>query len=88
MFVNVDEDKYILFKNNKTKIGQMRNHITRFYEPYLYTNINFEESKQKKNSKSLDHINDAFDVKNNTLKNLEFRKNVIEKMIKKIKLEI
>jgi hypothetical protein len=88
MFVNVDEDKYILFKNNKTKIGQMRNHITRFYEPYLYTNINFEESKQKKNSKSLDHINDVFDVKNNTLKNLEFRKNVIEKMIKKIKLEI
>lgn len=88
MFVNVDEDKYILFKNNKTKIGQMRNHITRFYEPYLYTNINFEESKQKKNSKSLEHINDAFDVKSNTLKNLEFRKNVIEKMIKKIKLEI
>lgn len=88
MFVNINEGNYILFKNNKTKIGQMRNHITRFYEPYLDSNINFEESKQKKNSKSLDHINDAFNVKTNTLKNLEFRKNVIEKMIKKIKLEI
>lgn len=54
----------------------------------LIVTLILKNQNKKKNSKSLDHINDAFNVKTNTLKNLEFRKNVIEKMIKKIKLEI
>jgi len=87
MFVNINEDKYILFKNNKNKIGQMRNHITRFYEPYLYTNIVFEKSKEKKKYKNLNDIDDVFDTKNNTLENLKFRRSVIDKMIKKLKME-
>lgn len=82
MFVNSTSDEFILFKNKKTKIGQMRNNITRFYEPPLYTNIVFV-SKQKRKSKTLASTDSLFNVDNDTLKNLEFRKSQIEKMIGK-----
>jgi hypothetical protein len=42
MFVNYETKEFILFKNKKTKIGQMRGNLTRFYEPPLYNNMKFE----------------------------------------------
>ena len=82
MFVNSQTEDFILFKNKKTKIGQMRNNITRFYEPPLYTNMVFV-SKQKRKSKTLAPTDSLFNIDNDTLKNLEFRKSQIEKMIGK-----
>ena len=82
MFVNYETKEFILFKNKKTKIGQMRNNITRFYEPPLYTNITFE-SKEKRKYKNLAPTDSLFDVNTDMLKNLEFRKSQIEKMISK-----
>jgi hypothetical protein len=84
MFVNYETKEFILFKNKKTKIGQMRGNLTRFYEPPLYTNMNFE-SKQKRKYKNLAPTDSLFDVNTDTLKNLEFRKTQIEKMIEKLK---
>jgi hypothetical protein len=84
MFVNSESGDFILFKNKKTKIGQMRNNITRFYEPPLYTNITFV-NKQKRKSKALAPTDSIFNVSDNTLSNLEFRRDQIEKMIGKIK---
>jgi hypothetical protein len=62
----------------------MRNNITRFYEPPLYTNITFV-NKQKRKSKALAPTDSIFNVNDNTLSNLEFRRDQIEKMIGKIK---
>jgi glutamine synthetase len=82
MFVNYETKEFILFKNKKTKIGQMRGNITRFYEPPLYTNMTFV-SKQKRRYKNLAPTDSLFDVNTDMLKNLEFRKSQIEKMIGK-----
>jgi hypothetical protein len=82
MFVNYETKEFILFKNKKTKIGQMRSNITRFYEPPLYTNITFEP-KEKRKYKNLAPTDSLFDVNTDMLKNLEFRKSQIEKMISK-----
>jgi hypothetical protein len=83
MFVNYQTKEYISFENDKNKIGQMRNNITRFYEPPLFTNMTFvtkEKTTKKKSSvKNLLFSDDA-----ETLKNLEFRKAQIERMIEKI----
>ena len=87
MFVNSESEEFILFKNKKTKIGQMRNNITRFYEPPLYTNITFV-NKQKRKSKTLTPTDTLFNVDNDTLRNLEFRKAQIEKMIEKLKKKV
>jgi hypothetical protein len=83
MFVNYETNEFILFKNKKTKIGQMRGNITRFYEPPLYTNMTFQP-KQKRKYKNLVSTDSLFDVNKDSLKNLEFRKSQIEKMIEKI----
>jgi hypothetical protein len=87
MFVNYETKEFILFKNKKTKIGQMRGNLTRFYEPPLYTNMNFD-SKQKRKYKNLAPTDSLFDVNTDTLKNLEFRKAQIEKMIEKLKKKV
>jgi P pilus assembly chaperone PapD len=87
MFVNSESEEFILFKNKKTKIGQMRNNITLFYEPPLYTNITFV-NKQKRKSKTLTPTDTLFNVDNDTLRNLEFRKAQIEKMIEKLKKKV
>lgn len=87
MFVNSESEEFILFKNNKTKIGQMRNNITRFYEPPLYTNMVFV-NKEKRRSKTLSPADELFNVGNETLKNLEFRKAQIEKIIEKLQKKV
>lgn len=87
MYVNSETEEFILFKNKKLKIGQLRGNVTRFYEPPLYTNISFTV-KQKRKYKTLDSTENLFDANADMLKNLEFRKSQIEKMIEKIKKNI
>ena len=87
MYVNSETEEFILFKNKKLKIGQLRGNVTRFYEPPLYTNISFTV-KQKRKYKTLDSTENLFDANADMLKNLEFRKSQIEKMIGKIKKNI
>lgn len=85
MFVSTDSKEYILFANKKTKIGQMKSNITRFYEPYLMKSdgINFTH-KQKRKMKSFDTTYNLFGMEKNKLDNLYFRKSEIEKQISKL----
>lgn len=90
MFVSSGEGKSILFSNNKNKITQMRGNIIRFYEPPLYNN--FTESElttrlKRQHNKSIE-TGKFFDQQSETLKNLYFRKEQIEKLIKKELLKI
>jgi hypothetical protein len=87
MYVNSETEEFILFKNKKLKIAQLRANVTRFYEPPLYTNISFTV-KQKRKYKTLAPTENLFDANADMLKNLEFRKIQIEKMIEKIKKNI
>ena len=83
MFVNPNEQKFILFSNNKNKIGQQRSNIIRFYEPPLFTNMTFV-TKQKRTSKSFSDTETLFGLENDLEKNLRFRKQQIEKLIDKL----
>ena len=87
MFVNYETKQFILFKNKKEDINQMRSNLTRFYEPPLYTNMTFE-TKQKRQNKNSAPTDSLFDVNTNRLKNLEFRKAQIENLISQIKKNI
>jgi hypothetical protein len=84
MFVDSTNQKFILFKNKKNKIGQMPYKVVRFYEPPLYTNMTFV-TKEKPKSKKIDPTNPIFGVETDVLKNLEFRKSQIDKQIEKRK---
>lgn len=83
MFVKSDEQKFILFNNKKNKIGQMRNHVIRFYEPPLFTNMTFI-TKQKRKMKSFDDTETLFGLETDLEKNLRFRKEQIEKLLDKL----
>jgi len=84
MFVDVDKNEFIIFKNIKTKIGQMTSTIVRFYEPPLATNMVFV-TKQKIKRKDFEPIDKLFGAQTDILKNLEFRRAHIERMIEKEK---
>lgn len=84
MFVNIENNQYILFKNNKNKIGNMNNDITRFYDPPLDTNITFED-KKKRQSKKFKGIYDIFGVDTNLEKNLEFRIKTLQKLLQDLR---
>lgn len=84
MFVNIENNQYILFKNNKNKIGNMNNDITRFYDPPLDTNITFED-KKKRQSKKFKGIDDIFGVDTNLEKNLEFRIKTLQKLLQDLR---
>lgn len=79
MFVTPDNNSYVLFKNDKQKISQLRNHKIRFYEPPLYTNIEFEKTRKKRRTKDMDDTSQMFGVEDERLKNLNFR---IDQLIK------
>jgi len=81
MFVSSYEDKFILFSNQKNKINQMRNNITRFYEPPLYKNFDLKTELKEPNKKGV-KSNEIFDQDNEILSNLYFRKKQIEKLIR------
>lgn len=85
MFVSSDEKKSILFSNNKSKLTQMRGNIVRFYEPPLYNNFTETEltTKVKRQHNKSIETGKFFDQPSETLKNLYFRKEQIEKLIKK-----
>jgi hypothetical protein len=89
MFVSTDSQEYILFANKKTKIGQMRNNIVRFYEPFLMKseNINFTH-KQKRKMKNFDPTYNLFGMDKNKLANLYFRKAEIENQIAKMEKQM
>jgi len=80
MFVNSEKSEFILFKNKKNKIGQMRSNIVRFYEPPLYTNI-VVETKEKKKMKRFDDTDKAFGLDTSLEKNLQFRREQIQKLL-------
>ena len=82
MFVNFEQENFILFKNKKNKIGQMRNNIIRFYEPPLYTNMTFV-TKEKRKTKNFDDTDTLFGLETSLEKNLEFRRQQIEKALEK-----
>ena len=84
MFVNAELNKFILFKNKKNKIGQMRNNIIRFYEPPLFTNMTFV-TKEKRKTKNFDDTDTLFGLETDLEKNLEFRRQQIEKLLNKLK---
>lgn len=84
MFVSSDLEQFISFANIKSQINQMRNNVTRFYEPPIYTNMKLE-TKEKKKPKNADLIYSTFSQEDEKIKNLEFRRDQINKLINKIK---
>lgn len=84
MFVNSDLNEFILFKNKKTKIGQMTNNIIRFYEPPLYTNMTFV-TKQKRKKNKFEDTEKIFGLDTSLEKNLEFRSQTIQKLLQDLK---
>ena len=55
--------------------------MTRFYEPYLMTNINFEGKTKTKQYRNKPLEDDLFKMGERRLQNLEFRRKQIEKLI-------
>ena len=69
------------FANKKNKIRKVTTEITRYDEPYLISNINFEGQTKVKSYRNTPVEDDIFKVGERRLQNLEFRKAEIEKMI-------
>lgn len=84
MFVDSEKKEFILFKNKKTKIGQMTNNIIRFYEPPLYTNMTFV-TKQKRKRNKFEDTEKIFGLDTSLEKNLEFRSQTIQKLLQDLK---
>lgn len=87
-FVNFENQKYILFSNNKSKIVDKSNKVVAFYEPYLLTNIVFDKQyKKNKTSKNKqtkkDFVKNLFGVDKRKIENLEFKKRALEALIQK-----
>jgi hypothetical protein len=92
-FINFNTQKYILFANNKSYIVAKSTTSVAFYEPYLLTNIEFntqyKKRKQSKNKQTKkDYVKDLFKVNIRKLKDLEFKKEALEKLIQKEKKKL
>jgi len=83
MFVNENQTEFIMFNNYKSKIGQMRNNITRFYEPPLYTNMNLTLDKKRTRRVKLD-VYSIFDSQKQTLQDLYDKRAKIDSLIQKL----
>jgi hypothetical protein len=81
LFVDLDRKRYVAFANKKNKIRKVTTEITRYDEPYLISNINFEGQTKVKSYRNTPVEDDIFKVGERRLQNLEFRKSEIEKMI-------
>jgi hypothetical protein len=81
LFVDYENQQYIGFENKQNKIKKSTNEITRYDEPYLLSNVNFEGQTKVKTYRSTPVEDDIFKVGDRRLQNLEFRKAEIEKMI-------
>jgi hypothetical protein len=89
-FVNFESQRYILFSNNRSKIVAKSNNSVSFYEPYLLTNIEFKtQYKKRKVSKikqtKKDFVKDLFNANMRKIKDLEFKKEALEKLIQREK---
>lgn len=89
-FVNFESQQYILFANNRSKIVAKSNNSVAFYEPYLLTNIEFKtQYKKRKTSKvkqtKKDLVKDLFNANLRKIKDLEFKKAALEKLIQREK---
>ena len=87
-FVNFESQRYILFSNNRSKIVAKSNNSVSFYEPYLLTNIEFKtQYKKRKVSKikqtKKDFVKDLFNANMRKIKDLEFKKEALEKLIQR-----
>ena len=89
MFVNYDTNQYVMFNNKKSKIGEVKRNLTRFYEPPLSTNMEFK-TKQKRISKSSISTQAHFGTYDKTahLADLEFKKAKLEKLIDNVRKSI
>ena len=81
LFVDLNNKRYVAFANKKNKIKKSTTDITRYDEPYLLSNINFEGKTKVKSYRNTPVEDDVFKVGERRLQNLEFRKAEIEKMI-------
>jgi len=81
LFVDLDRKRYVAYANKKNKIRKVTTEITRYDEPYLLSNINFEGQTKVKSYRNTPVEDDIFKVGERRLQNLEFRKAEIEKMI-------
>lgn len=85
MFIN--EDDFIVFSNSRSKIGNVSDGVTRFYEDPLYTNIVFEKENKKNRSVTTKMVKDVFGYgdKDSEIQRLELKKAAIDRLINKIK---
>jgi hypothetical protein len=89
MFVNYDTKQYVMFNNKKSKIGEVRNNLTRFYESPLSTNMEFPlKNKRIFKSSISTQTHFGFNDKKIQLADLEAKKIKLEKLIFNIKKSI
>jgi hypothetical protein len=79
--VNTETNEYVAFSNKKSRIKKEQSNMTRFYEPYLMTNIQFEGKTKTKQYRNKPLEDDLFKMGERRLQNLEFRKSEIDKLI-------
>lgn len=85
MFIN-DKD-FIVFSNSRSKIGNVSDGVTRFYEEPLYTNIVFDKEGKKNRSITTKMVKDVFGYGDDEseIQRLELKKATIDRLIDKIK---
>ena len=89
MFVNYDTNQYVMFNNKKSKIGEVRNNLTRFYESPLSTNMEFPlKNKRLFKSSISTQTHFGFNDKKIHLADLEVKKAKLEKLIDNIRKSI
>lgn len=84
MFVH--DDKFIVFSNSRSKIGNVSDGVTRFYEEPLYTNMVFDKENKKNRSTTTKIVKDVFNYgdKESEIQRLELKKAAIDRLINKI----
>jgi len=81
LYVNTETNEYVAFSNKKSRIKKEQSNMTRFYEPFLMTNIQFEGKTKTKQYRNKPLEDDLFKMGERRLQNLEFRKSEIDKLI-------
>lgn len=89
-FVNFDRQEYILFSNKRSNIVSKSVSSVNFYEPYLLTNIVFKTQFKKRRTSKVkvskqEQVKDLFNANVRKIKDLEFKKDALERLIKKEK---
>lgn len=84
MFIN--DDDFIVFSNSRSKIGNVSDGVTRFYEEPLYTNISFTKENKKNRSVTTKMVKDVFGYGDtqSEIDRLELKKMAIDNLITKL----